>query len=153
MKRTFRLLAVASAISVVAAGCGSYDGSSSSSRVRAAAKVEIADSPLGRIVVDGEGRTLYLFENDKGGGSTCYDVCSSSWPPVTTNATPKAGDAVLARQLGTTKREDGKLAVTYAGHPLYRYAGDAKRGDTKGEAVSRFGAEWHVVAAPGQVAQ
>ncbi|HEX6714458.1 MAG TPA: hypothetical protein VF066_13785 [Thermoleophilaceae bacterium] len=146
----FRLLAASSAISVLVAGCGSYDGSSSFSMARGAAKVEVADSPLGRILVDGEGRTLYLFENDNGAGSTCYDVCASSWPPVTTNAQPTAGSGVVAQHLGTTRREDGKLAVTYAGHPLYRYAGDTKRGDTNGAALSRFGAGWYVVAPSGQ---
>ena len=163
MKRKFSLLAAVAALSVVAAGCGSYENSSSSSgapydyamapgapeSTGPAAKVGIANSPLGPIVVDSEGRTLYLFDNDKGAGSTCNDVCANSWPPVTTNAKPTAANRVLARHLSTTRRENGKLAVTYAGHPLYRYAGDSKRGDTKGDAISRFGAEWHVVAASG----
>jgi predicted lipoprotein with Yx(FWY)xxD motif len=164
MKLKTTLLAAAAALAIIAAGCGSSSGRSPSSSgpygsavaasapdgAAAATKVGIANSPLGRIVVDGKGSTLYLFEKDKGHVSTCYGGCASIWPPVTIKGKLAAGDGVLAGNLGTTKRKDGKVELTYDGHPLYYYAGDVKRGDTNGEALDQFGAEWYVLAPSGK---
>ena len=69
-------------------------------------------------------RDLYLFDADKGKSSTCYGGCAKAWPPFLTKGKPSAGPGVNARLLGTTKRRDGSLQVTYAGHPLYYYEGD-----------------------------
>jgi predicted lipoprotein with Yx(FWY)xxD motif len=104
---------------------------------------------LGTILVDGEGKTVYLFERDARTSSTCSGACAQAWPPVTTDGAPKAGDGALASKLGTTRRDDGSVQVTYAGHPLYYFQGDAAPGDAKGQGVDGFGAEWYVLAASG----
>ena len=97
----------------------------------------------------GTGRTLYLFEKDQGTASSCYGACAGGWPPDTTNGAPRAGAGVSASLLGTTTRTDGKTEVTYHGHPLYYFAGDRKPGDTNGEGIKAFGAEWYVLSAAG----
>jgi len=104
-----------------------------------------ADSDFGEIVVDAEGRTLYLFDPDEGGKSTCYDDCEASWPPLLVDGSP-SGDGVDASLLGTTERKDGSTQVTLDGWPLYYFAGDAAPGDTNGQGV---GEVWHVVAPDG----
>jgi predicted lipoprotein with Yx(FWY)xxD motif len=105
---------------------------------------------VGKALVDGQGRTLYVFEADKGTSSTCNAACASVWPPATTAGRPTAGPGVDAAKLGTTKRGDGALEVTYDGHPLYRYAPDAKPGDAAGQGLNQFGAPWYVLAASGK---
>jgi predicted lipoprotein with Yx(FWY)xxD motif len=112
--------------------------------------VQVAKSRLGQILVDGSGRTLYLFEKDKGTASMCYGPCAKYWPPLTTSGQPRAARGASAAHLGTSKRRDGKLEVTYNGHPLYYFVADAKRGDTAGQALSQFGAEWYVLSPAGR---
>jgi predicted lipoprotein with Yx(FWY)xxD motif len=99
----------------------------------------------------GSGRTLYLFKADTTSKSTCSGACAEGWPPATTSGQPKAAQGVQASLLGTTKRSDGSTQVTYHGHPVYRFAGDAKAGQANGEGVNAFGAEWWEVSAAGQV--
>jgi predicted lipoprotein with Yx(FWY)xxD motif len=122
-------------------------GSAAAGRT-AAAKVSTAKTPLGRILVDSRGRTLYLFEKD-GKTSMCSGQCASYWPPLTTTGKPLATSGVSAKLLGTIKRAGGKLQVTYAGHPLYTFAVDKAKGQTKGEGMSAFGAEWYVLGTNG----
>src|SRR6266446_2351325 len=110
-------------------------------RSSAPATVQVATSRLGQILVDGSGRTLYLFEKDKGTSSACYGRCAAYWPPLTTSGKPHAARGASAVRLGTTTRHDGKLEVTYNGHPLYYFVADAKRGDASGQALNQFGAE------------
>ena len=107
------------------------------------------NAKLGQILVDGNGRTLYLFEADKSSSSTCYGACAAYWPPVLTGGPPAAGTGVNASLLGTTKRTDGTTEVTYGGHPLYYVATDHNPGDATGQAVSNFGAAWYVVGTNG----
>jgi predicted lipoprotein with Yx(FWY)xxD motif len=104
----------------------------------------------GTFLVDSSGRSLYLFEADKGDKSTCNAACAAAWPPLTTTGAPTAGTGVKADLLGTTKRDDGTMEVTYNGHPLYYFANDTAPGDTKGQGVDGFGAEWYVVAPNGK---
>jgi predicted lipoprotein with Yx(FWY)xxD motif len=106
---------------------------------------------LGKIIVDGRSRTLYLFEKDKNGKSSCAGACATNWPPLLTKGKPKASGSVKASKLGTTKRSDGTTQVTYGGHPLYTFVADKnKPGSTKGEGVDAFGAEWYVVGTNGK---
>lgn len=106
---------------------------------------------LGRIIVDGRSRTLYLFEKDKNGKSACSGACATNWPPLLTKGKPKASGSVKASKLGTTKRSDGTTQVTYGGHPLYTFVADKnKPGSTKGEGIDAFGAEWYVVGTNGK---
>jgi predicted lipoprotein with Yx(FWY)xxD motif len=153
--RTAAVAGVA-ALALAVAGCGggsggAYGGSSGAPAAAGsgAASVALAQSDLGKILVDGQGRTLYLFEADKGTASTCAGACASAWPPLTTAGSPIAGAGVSASKLGTTKRGDGTTEVTYHGHPLYTYAGDGAPGQTTGQGSDDFGAEWYVLSAAG----
>ena len=153
-------VACVAALALAVAGCGGGSGggsggaygASSGARVAAgsgAASVALAQSDLGKILVDGRGRTLYLFEADKGTASACDGACASVWPPLTTAGSPIAGAGVSASMLGTTKRGDGTTEVTYHGHPLYTFAGDRAPGQTTGQGSDDFGAEWYVLSAAG----
>jgi predicted lipoprotein with Yx(FWY)xxD motif len=146
MKRSFALLAVvAMAVGVIAATAGGAYSKGS------AAKVGTRHTSLGTVLVDGRGRTLYLFERDKTKKSTCSGACAQNWPPLTTSGAATAGGGVNAHKLGTTKRSDGTTQVTYNGHPLYLFVIDQnKPGSTKGEGVDAFGAEWYVVGTNGK---
>jgi predicted lipoprotein with Yx(FWY)xxD motif len=111
--------------------------------------VALRNSPLGQILVDGSGRTLYLFEADKRSVSSCYGDCASVWPPLVAKGTLDGGAGINRSLLSTTTRNDGSLEVTYNGHPLYYFVSDKQAGDTTGEAISSFGAEWYVLSAAG----
>jgi predicted lipoprotein with Yx(FWY)xxD motif len=113
------------------------------------AVLEVRATPLGRVLTDGRGRTVYLFEADRGTSSTCYGACAVAWPPLLTNSTPKAGRGARAALLGTTKRKDGSQQVTYRGHPLYYFVKDTQAGQGRGQGIDGFGAEWYVLAASG----
>src|SRR4051812_21370637 len=114
------------------------------------AKVALAKSPLGRILVDSKGITLYDFVKDKGTTSVCYGACAALWPPLLTHGKPLAGTGVRASLLGTTKRKDGNLQVTYGGHPLYYFVTDRKPGQTTGQGISQFGGPWWVISPAGK---
>ena len=121
---------------------------STASTASTAASVKLKATSLGKILADGHGRTLYLFEQDKGPKSTCFGACAAAWPPLTTQAKPTAGAGVAAAKLGTIKRTGGS-EVTYAGHPLYLYAGDSAPGQTNGQGLDQFGAEWYALSGAG----
>ena len=112
--------------------------------------VDVAKSRLGRILVDSKGITLYDFPPDKGTTSVCYGACAALWPPLLTHGKPVAGPGVRASQLGTTKRKDGKLEVTYGGHPLYYFVSDRKPGQTTGQGINQFGGPWWVISPAGK---
>ena len=114
------------------------------------AKLQVRKGKLGRYVVDGKGFTLYLFQKDQNGKSSCYSSCAKVWAPLLTSGKPTAGAGVTASKIGTTKRKDGKLQATYGGHPLYHYDDDHKPGQTEGEGSKAFGAEWYVLAPSGK---
>lgn len=124
------------------------DAASEAGTDAASGTVAVADSDLGEILVDGEGATLYVFDNDTDGTSTCYDDCASNWPPLTGEAT--AGEGVDESLLGTTERDDGTVQVTYADSPLYYFAGDQAAGDVNGQGV---GDVWWVVGPDGEAIQ
>ena len=157
--RTLAVVGVA-AVALGVAGCGGGSGGTSSgayggsSAAPAAAgsggaSVALSHSNLGTTLVDGQGRTLYLFEADTGMASTCDGTCADVWPPLTTAQKPIAGPGVSASKLGTTKRDDGTAEVTYNGHPLYTFAGDNAPGQTTGQGSDDFGAEWYALSAAG----
>jgi len=112
------------------------------------APVLLGQTPLGRVLTDARGRTLYLFVGDRSAKSTCYAQCAAAWPPYLTSASPLAKPGVKQVLLTTTKRKDGKLQVVYKGHPLYFFSGDRAR-TAKGQNVSAFGAKWAAVTAAG----
>ena len=112
--------------------------------------VAVAKTRIGRILVDSKGITLYDFVTDKRGVSGCYGACAALWPPLITKGKPHAGRGVRASLLGTTKRKDGKLEVTYNHHPLYYFVTDQKPGQTTGQGVNQFGGPWWVLSPAGR---
>ena len=114
-----------------------------------AAKVGTAHTGLGQVVVDSRGRTLYLFEKDTRGHSACSGICATYWPPVLTSGKPTAIAGAKRSLLGTIRRADGTRQVTFAGHPLYLFSGDAKRGQFNGEGLRDFGAGWYALSPTG----
>ncbi|MCX4680303.1 hypothetical protein OG413_34370 [Streptomyces sp. NBC_01433] len=128
----------------------SLAASASTSTSAAAGTVATATGSLGTFLVDGAGRTLYLFEADTSTKSTCTGTCAAAWPPLTVTAEPVAGKGAKADLLGTTTRGDGKKEVTYNGHPLYYFGGDTKAGETNGQGSTAFGAAWYVLDASGK---
>jgi predicted lipoprotein with Yx(FWY)xxD motif len=132
-------------------GNGRYGGASSSAAASAAAAaVKTGTSARGAILTDATGRALYLFEKDTGGKSACYGACAQGWPPLLTTGTPAAGAGATASLVGTVKRTDGTVQVTYAGHPLYYFVQDTKPGDITGEGVQAFGAGWDLISPAGK---
>jgi predicted lipoprotein with Yx(FWY)xxD motif len=111
--------------------------------------VSTTKTSLGRILIDSRGRTLYLFEKDRHGKTACTGQCAAFWPPLIASGKPRATRAAKTSRLGTTKRPDGRLQVTYNHHPLYTFAKDKMKGQTSGEEVEAFGAEWYVVSPAG----
>jgi len=139
-------------VALLAAGCGSSSSTTTATAKSAGASsatVSLANTGLGKILVDSQGRTLYLFAQDTGTKSTCSGGCATAWPPLRASGKPTAGGGVKASLLGTTPRSDGKPQVTYNGHPLYGYQGDSKPGDTNGQGINGFGAPWYVLSAAG----
>ena len=113
------------------------------------ATVGVENSNLGKILDNGQGRTLYLFQADTGTTSNCSGACATEWPPLTSTK-PTVGKGASASMIGTTKRSDGKTQVTYNGHPLYTFAGDNSPGDTSGQGVNAFGGLWYALSPAGQ---
>jgi predicted lipoprotein with Yx(FWY)xxD motif len=169
MKPTIALVATAAALLATAcggaaatssggsaatsSGSGAYGASTPASTPAAgggAAVIKTGSGAPGTFLVDGKGQALYLWVADHGMSSTCSGECATDWPPLTTTGAPKASGNVKAALLGTTKRSDGTLEVTYAGHPLYTFAGDSSAGQVNGQGSSAFGADWWVVDAQGQ---
>jgi predicted lipoprotein with Yx(FWY)xxD motif len=111
--------------------------------------ISLHTTKVGKVLVAANGRTLYLFTADKSKKSTCYGQCATYWPPLIAQK-PTVGAGLKASLVGTTKRRDGKLQVTYGGHPLYFFAQDKKAGDVNGQAFVHFGGAWWVVSAAGE---
>ena len=147
MKLSIKLLTVLALTTVVAAAVAALAFAGGTSH---GAKLHIARTKLGRILVDSRGITLYDFVKDKGKTSVCYGACAALWPPLITHGKPVAGPGVHASLLGTTKRKDGKLEVTYGGHPLYYFVADRKPGQATGQGVNQFGGPWWVLSAAGK---
>lgn len=160
--RSFSLIGlVAAAVAALAvAGCEGGGGGGGGGNAHAstpqpktstghAATIGVARTGLGNVLVDTEGRTLYLFAKDQGTTSACSGACATAWPPLRASGKPVAGTGVKSSLLGTTQRSDGKPQVTYNGHPLYLYVGDKKAGDTNGQGITAFGAGWFALTASG----
>jgi predicted lipoprotein with Yx(FWY)xxD motif len=143
--------ACSSGYASTAAGAPASGGTGTPSPAQpAAATVGVGQSGLGAILVDGSGRSLYLFEKDTGTTSTCYDACAGYWPPALTSGTPQVTGTAVGTLVGTTARRDGQKQLTYAGHPLYYFVGDSKPGTASGEGLKNFGGGWYVLAPDGK---
>lgn len=129
---------------------GAYGAGSATTAAGAAAgsaAVTLADSSLGKIVVDAKGDTLYAFMKDTSGTSACNDACAKAWPPATVTGTPTEGAGVTGA-LTTVARSDGSMQLKLGSWPLYRFAGDSGPGQTNGQGT---GGLWYVVGADGNV--
>jgi predicted lipoprotein with Yx(FWY)xxD motif len=146
MKVTSLILIVAAALSLAGLSTALAAGDSASR----AATVSTGKTGLGKIIVNGSGRTLYLFEKDKRGKSACSSSCAAYWPPLITHGKPMAAGGAKQALVGTIKRANGSRQVTYAGHPVYTYLLDTKRGQTKGEGSTLFGAGWDALSPAGK---
>jgi predicted lipoprotein with Yx(FWY)xxD motif len=164
LRRPLVALTVLAAAGALAAGCGNGNGSSSGGSggygsssptsspagQSGVATVSATSTNLGTILVDGSGRTLYLFEKDQPDQSACAGACAAAWPVDQSSGTPKAASGVKAALLGTIKRGDGSTQVTYNHHPLYYYSGDSQAGQHNGQGVDAFGAAWYVLTPTGE---
>ena len=164
LRRPLVALVALTAAGALAAGCGGSGSGSGSGGgggyggggpaptgggPTGVATVTAASTKLGMVLVDGSGRTLYLFEKDQPDQSACAGACAAAWPVDTSSGTPKAGSGVKASLLGTIKRSDNTTQVTYNHHPLYYYSGDSGAGQQNGQGLNAFGAAWFVVAPTG----
>jgi predicted lipoprotein with Yx(FWY)xxD motif len=145
--RLLTFMAAATAVLLVSVSAATASPQATASRQ---ATVKVAQTGLGKILVDSKGRTLYLFKHDSGKKSRCSGACAAAWPPLRASGKPTAGSGARASMLGTTKRSDGKPQVTYNGHPLYRFQGDKKPGDTNGQGINAFGGLWWAVSSSGK---
>jgi predicted lipoprotein with Yx(FWY)xxD motif len=145
--RLLTFMAAATAVLLVSVSAATASPQATNSRQ---ATVKVAQTGLGKILVDSKGRTLYLFKHDSGKKSSCFGACAAAWPPLRASGKPTAGSGARASMLGTTKRSDGKPQVTYNGHPLYRFQGDKKPGDTNGQGINAFGGLWWAVSSSGK---
>ncbi|HEX2177564.1 MAG TPA: hypothetical protein VHG70_16795 [Nocardioidaceae bacterium] len=158
MNRLIRRSATAASVLLLltAAACGGGGDSNGSAEPaeqttsqsptqQAATTVETARSDFGPILVDSEGMTLYMFDPDQGGQSTCEGDCLVAWPPVEGPA--EAGSGVDDSLLGTTKATDGTTMATYNDWPLYYWVDDKQPGDVTGQAVNDV---WWVLTPDGK---
>jgi predicted lipoprotein with Yx(FWY)xxD motif len=111
--------------------------------------IEVRSTRLGKIIVDSQGRTLYLFKKDSRGKSACSGECAKFWPPLRVSGRPTAGSSISAAKVGTIRRSDGTRQVTYNGHPLYTFLHDSRPGQTHGQGLTAFGAAWFVLSPAG----
>jgi predicted lipoprotein with Yx(FWY)xxD motif len=149
--RTSHPLLGALLLAVVAlAGCG---GNASQALPTASdggrASVGVASTGLGDVLVDRQGRTLYLFERDSRTVSACTGACAVKWPPLRVHGTPLVGSGARPSYVGRTARPDGTFQLIYKGHPLYTFVNDRKPGDTNGEGINAFGGSWFAVSPAG----
>ena len=175
----FEDLLVVAAVALVAAGCGSGDtagraetssrpspdapsssspsSSPPSSRpspttdARPGTRIIVADSDYGPMLYDGSGQPIYLFTAETGTRPRCYEECAADWPPVLTTGKPSASGDARADLLATTRRDDGRVQVTYDGHPLYFYAHEGKY-QVLCHDIEEYGGTWLVVRPDGTAA-
>jgi predicted lipoprotein with Yx(FWY)xxD motif len=161
-----KLLPIAAIAAAVLAGCGSSTSSAKDDPMTTATaatasaptattsargpKLKVISSDYGRILADGHGRALYLFTADRGKASNCSGDCATAWPPYIVKKTPTAVAGAKPGLVGATRRGDGNLQATYAGHPVYYYEGDRSPSEVNCQAAVEFGGYWYVVRSNGR---
>lgn len=110
----------------------------------AQARVTTRDSSYGSVLVNGRGRTIYLFDREERSRSESHRACARAWPPLLTRGRPIAAGAASQALLGSIERRNGARQVTYSGHPLYLYA-DEDPGEILCQEVFEFGGTWLLV--------
>ena len=144
--RTMRLRLLA--MGVIAASVAGLAASAQATPT-AAARLSVRSTEYGKALFGPSGKVVYVFGADRGSTSRCYGVCASAWPPLLSTAKPLAGPGVEAKLLGMTKRKDGRLQVTYNGHPLYYYSAD-KVGKVMCQHANMHGGLWLIIKPNGQ---
>jgi predicted lipoprotein with Yx(FWY)xxD motif len=163
-----KLIPLAAVLALAVAGCGSSSSNAKDDPVVSALKtvedtsagaaaasakgpkIKVVASDYGRILSNGRGRALYLFTADHGKGSNCSGDCATAWPPYIVKSAPTAISGAKPGLVGTTRRSDGKLQATYAGHPVYFYVSDNEPGEVLCQAALEFGGYWYVLRANGK---
>jgi predicted lipoprotein with Yx(FWY)xxD motif len=143
---TFALIILVALAAALVAGDGSAQAGRASTPEHA--KLILHKSEFGKVIFDSNGNVVYMFGRDKTPTSTCYGLCATAWPPVLTKGAPTVGPGLNASLLGTTKRKDGSLQVTYNHHPLYFYSAD-KHGKIMCQHAVMHGGIWLVLKANG----
>ena len=149
--RRIVMLSLATAGLAVTAACSSSSGTGASEPVPPATGDAVSAQPtsLGTILVDGTGRTVYVFANDKTNASTCTGACAAVWPAVPAPATLPTSLPGVTGALGMTTRSDGGDQLTVAGHPVYTFSADSAPGQTNGQGINLNGGLWTVVSPSG----
>ncbi len=145
MRSRVPLVLIVMAVAALAAASGS-----AAAATGAAAKLSVGSTEYGKVLFGPSGKVVYAFGADKSSTSRCYGVCAAAWPPLLTKGAPLAGSGIESKLLGTTKRRDGALQVTYAGHPLYYYSAD-KIGKVMCQHANMHGGLWLVVKPDGRL--
>jgi predicted lipoprotein with Yx(FWY)xxD motif len=149
------LVAVAATALLTLSACGNgssstaaQGGSGAAAGGTSASGLSIAQTSLGKVLVDGRGMTLYTLSADGQDHSTCDASCLQFWPA----ATPPKGDKVanVSVSTGKTATPDGTPIATVAGHPVYTFSQDQQPGDVNGEGLNEFGGTWYAVSPTGQ---
>lgn len=153
MKRKYpaaiTLIIVVVALAVIGLGVGGGTAKTRPSQTAARSAISIRSTALGKTLVDGNGRTLYLFKADRANVSTLSRAGRAVWPPFTAVGTIKARGGAQAAKLGTATGRGNLRQVSYNGHPLYYYAGDSQPGSIRGQRLKEFGALWYVLGPGG----
>lgn len=144
-----RRISFATLIVAVLAGAALVIASTTAAKAKSPT-LKLRNTSFGKVLVDKQGRTLYAFGHDKKDKSRCDGQCAGFWPPAGSPKKPTVGSGVTKSKLKVIKRSDGSRQLSYNGHPLYRYVGDGKPGDTNGENLSAFGGIWRVVSKDGK---
>ena len=151
--RLMTLPGAAAAVALAAVALGTFGATAAAAPDATSARtatVKIAHSRLGKILVDSRGRTLYVLSADSARKSRCFGACAQNWPPLRASRKPTVGRGLRASKIGTIRRRDGKPQVTYNRHPLYRFVGDTRAGQTHGQGIVAFGGRWSVVSPAGR---
>jgi predicted lipoprotein with Yx(FWY)xxD motif len=147
--RTLLFLGALLAVAALAGCGGSAEHAVPTTSDGRPATVGVASTGLGEVLVDRQGRTLYLFARDSGTVSACTGACAVSWPPLRVRGAPLVGSGATPSDVGRTVRADGSSQLTYRGHPLYTFVNDKEPGDTNGEGISAFGGSWFAISPAG----
>ena len=144
--RALLILTAVLAVAAISAGAGQASPQAKNT-------ITAAKSRYGTVLFDGKGRALYGFTRDRRGKpSTCYGDCARAWPVYfKPGGALRAGKGVKQKLVGTVKRRDGRLQVTYNGWPLYYYVNDVNPGQITCQNVNEFGGLWLVVSPTGKL--
>ena len=147
-------LSLVAVVALSVAACGGGGSATAGSPAAGAsggrsATVGVRNSVLGTILVDTQGRTLYLFKADSRTMSACGGACAAAWPPLLAHGNRTVGSGADPSLVSIIRRPGGARQLTYNGHPLYAYAGDQKPGEVNGQGVTAFGALWYALSPAG----